>query len=111
VTANDVDDADTGPNQLQNFPEMTAAVLSGGTLTSLLGAVGVAPNSAYPLSVEFFLADVDGQEGQTYLGTHSYMSRCGYGGASAGGCASDSASWPRPRTPTATRRSFRSTSR
>jgi hypothetical protein len=28
--ANDPDDADTGPNKLQNFPVMSSAVLSGG---------------------------------------------------------------------------------
>jgi hypothetical protein len=72
VTANDVDDADTGPNRLQNFPEMTTAVLSGGNLTIDYSVPSVAPNSVFPLSVEFFLADVDGQEGQTFLGGKSY---------------------------------------
>jgi CSLREA domain-containing protein len=73
-TANDPDDADTGPNRLQNFPVMTAAVLSGGTLNITYSVPSSTVNSAYPLAVEFFLADADGQEGQTYVGTHSYTS-------------------------------------
>jgi hypothetical protein len=74
VTANDADDPDTGPNQLQNFPVMTSAILSGTTLTISYSVPSAAANSAYPLAVEFFRADTDGQEGQTYLGTHSYTS-------------------------------------
>jgi len=72
VTPNDVGDSDGGPNLQQNFPAMTLAVLSGGTLTIGFTVPSIAPNSIFPLSVEFFLADVDNQEGWTYLGTHSY---------------------------------------
>jgi CSLREA domain-containing protein len=71
-TANDPDDADTGPNRLQNFPVMTAAVLSAGMLSITYSVPSSTANSAYPLAVEFFLADANNQEGQTYLGTHSY---------------------------------------
>jgi hypothetical protein len=72
VTANDVGDPDAGPNQLQNFPVMTLAALSGGTLTINYSVPSVAPNSTFPLAVEFFLADADNQEGQRYLGGESY---------------------------------------
>jgi hypothetical protein len=71
-TANDPEDADTGANNGQNFPEMTAAVLSGQTLSVTYSVPSSTANSAYPLAVEFFLADADGQEGQTYLGGESY---------------------------------------
>jgi hypothetical protein len=73
VTANDADDPDTGPNQLQNFPVMTSAVLSGTTLTISYSVSSSIANSAYPLAVEFFRADADGQEGQTYLGGKAYL--------------------------------------
>jgi CSLREA domain-containing protein len=71
-TANDPEDADTGANNGQNFPELASAVLSGGTLSIAYSVPSSTANSAYPLAVEFFLADADGQEGQTYLGGESY---------------------------------------
>ncbi len=72
VTANDADDSDAGPNQLQNFPLIGAAVLSGSTLTVSYQVSSSPSHSAYPLAVEFFLADADGQEGQRYLGAEFY---------------------------------------
>jgi hypothetical protein len=72
ATANDAGDPDTGPNQLQNHPEMTAAVLGGTTLTISYSVPSAIANSTYPLSVEFFLADAAGREGQVYLGGESY---------------------------------------
>jgi CSLREA domain-containing protein len=72
ATANDSDDPDTGPNQLQNYPELTAAVLSGTTLVISYSVPSSTANSAYPLGIEFFLADAAGREGQTYLGGESY---------------------------------------
>jgi exo-beta-1,3-glucanase (GH17 family) len=71
-TANDPEDADTGTNNGQNFPELASAVLSGQTLSIAYSVPSSTANSAYPLAVEFFLADADGQEGQTYLGGESY---------------------------------------
>ncbi len=73
-TANDVDDPDAGPNNLQNFPVITAATLSGGTLTITYAVPSVAPNSDFPIAVEFFRADVDHQEGRFLLGGASYAS-------------------------------------
>jgi CSLREA domain-containing protein len=73
-TTNDPEDPDTGTNNGQNFPEMASAVLSNGTLSITYSVPSATVNSAYPLAVEFFLADADGQEGQTYVGTHSYTS-------------------------------------
>jgi hypothetical protein len=52
---------------------MTSAVLSGTTLTISYSVSSSIANSAYPLAVEFFRADADGQEGQTYLGGESYL--------------------------------------
>ncbi|HZT60235.1 MAG TPA: LamG-like jellyroll fold domain-containing protein [Pyrinomonadaceae bacterium] len=70
VTANDAGDADTGPNNLQNFPVLTSAVSDGtnttiqGTLNSFVGAT---------FRVEFFSnpsCDPSGNgEGQVFLGS------------------------------------------
>ncbi|MFP6613871.1 MAG: right-handed parallel beta-helix repeat-containing protein, partial [Pirellulales bacterium] len=72
VTANDADDADAGANNLQNFPEFGAVTLGDGSLNIAYSVPTTLDNSAFPLSVEFFAADSNDQEGQTFLGSHSY---------------------------------------
>ncbi len=72
ATANDAGDPDTGANNLQNFPEIQTAILNGGNVDITYSVPSTAANSAFPLTVEFFLADADGQEGETYLGSDSY---------------------------------------
>ncbi|TAG03391.1 MAG: CSLREA domain-containing protein [Betaproteobacteria bacterium] len=67
VTPNDVGDADTGPNALQNFPEPTLATLSGGSVSITYSV----PSTAPPLTVEFFTTDSGGQ-GKTFLGSGTY---------------------------------------
>jgi CSLREA domain-containing protein len=70
VTSNDTDDPDTGPNNLQNFPVLTSASVSGGNV-SVSGTLNSAAAKTYRL--EFFSNEAcDGSgfgEGQTYLGT------------------------------------------
>ena len=69
VTANDIGDGDTGPNNLQNFPLLTSAVSLGGNLT-ITGSLNSTPSSYF--RIEFFantIADATGYgEGQRYLG-------------------------------------------
>ena len=72
VTANDVNDPDTGPNKLQNFPVIQTAVLSGANLNITYAVPSVSPNSAFPLTVEFFIADGLVRQGKTYLGSDTY---------------------------------------
>ncbi|HEY2413883.1 MAG TPA: dockerin type I domain-containing protein [Pirellulaceae bacterium] len=73
VEANDTDDTDGGANNHQNFPELNAAVLSNGLAMTVSYRVPSSTTfSAYPLRVEFFKADSDGIEGQTYLGFDIY---------------------------------------
>src|SRR5262249_47222167 len=69
ATANDSNDPDSGPNDLLNFPVLTAAVLLGSDL-SLTGSINTQTNKQ--LRIEFFAspsADPSGNgEGQAFLG-------------------------------------------
>ncbi len=69
VTPNDPGDADTGANNLQNFPILTSATSSGGN-TIIQGTLNSTANTSFRL--EFFAnsaSDPSGfGEGQTYLG-------------------------------------------
>ena len=69
LTVNDLGDSDIGINNLQNFPELTAAISSGGN-TTIKGKINSTPNST--LRVEFFSnASTDPLgygEGEKFLG-------------------------------------------
>ncbi|HNG30477.1 MAG TPA: FG-GAP-like repeat-containing protein, partial [Blastocatellia bacterium] len=69
VTANDAGDGDTGPNNLQNFPVISSAVISGG-MASIQGTLNSTPGTLF--RIEFFSnasCDASGNgEGQIYLG-------------------------------------------
>ena len=69
LTPNDVNDTDSGANNVQNFPDVTGAVLTGNSLEVNYDATSLPSNSAYPWEVEFFLADADNEEGQSFLGS------------------------------------------
>ena len=69
LTAHDPDDTDTGPNQLQNYPVLSAVSPTGvvsGSLDSTLAA------AAYPVRIEFFANSTcdpsDHGEGEVFLG-------------------------------------------
>ncbi len=70
VTPNDLGDADSGPNNLQNYPVLTSAV-SSGTSTVVTGTLNSTPST--PFVIEFFSnATVDGDgicEGAPFLGS------------------------------------------
>jgi CSLREA domain-containing protein len=70
VTPNDDGDGDTGPNNLQNFPDLTS-VTTAGAGTTVQGTLDTEANKAYRL--EFFAnsaCDASGNgEGQTFLGS------------------------------------------
>jgi CSLREA domain-containing protein len=72
VTPNDDGDGDTGPNNLQNFPDLTS-VTAGGAGTTVQGTLDTEANQAYRL--EFFAnsaCDASGNgEGQTFLGSRN----------------------------------------
>jgi hypothetical protein len=66
VTPNDADDADAGPNNLQNFPVILTHVINDGGTRTLTGSFDGAPNTTYRL--EFFASPAAG-EGRQFLGT------------------------------------------
>lgn len=65
---NDPGDADTGANQLQNWPDISGAEEDGDQL-SISYAVD---STTLPIQVEFFVADDDGTEGARFIGSHEY---------------------------------------
>lgn len=70
VTENDADDADTGPNNLQNFPEITDALANGG-ITTINGTLQSGTNRIYWIDLyRNTTADASGNgEGERYLGS------------------------------------------
>jgi uncharacterized repeat protein (TIGR01451 family) len=70
ITPNDAGDADTGPNNLQNYPVLTAMSSAGGN-TTIQGTLNSTPNTTFKL--EFFsnttCSPTGFGEGQTFLGT------------------------------------------
>ena len=73
VTLNDLGDADAGENDLQNFPIITSAILSGGgTTTTVMGKLNSLANTTF--TIDFYanpacVGRPQGfREGQTYLG-------------------------------------------
>lgn len=82
VTANDVNDTDTGPNSLQNHPSLSSVQFASGSV-SISGALNSIANTEFTL--QFFsnqLADPTGYgEGQKLLGTETVVTN-GSGDAS-----------------------------
>jgi hypothetical protein len=74
VTANDQDDPDSGPNDLQNFPVITGLV-SNGTDTTISGKLNVSADDSGTYRIDIFRSlsmDPSGHgEGEVYLGTAS----------------------------------------
>jgi uncharacterized repeat protein (TIGR01451 family) len=72
VTANDIKDADTGPNNFQNFPILTAVSSTAG-ITNIQGTLNSTPNTTFRL--EFFsnvqCSPSGNGEGQVFLGFNS----------------------------------------
>jgi hypothetical protein len=80
-TQNDVGDGDDGQNRLQNFPESERSSYAPATGEVTVAyrvpsdpTVDASGASGYPLSIDFYLADADDEEGRVYLGTDAYTS-------------------------------------
>ena len=73
ATPNDERDADTGSNNIQNWPELISAGIDPNGDLIVEYRVDSAPeNSAYPLRIELFKADDLGEEGKTLVTSDSY---------------------------------------
>jgi CSLREA domain-containing protein len=64
TTANDTDDGDTGPNNLQNKPNLTSAKNSAAT-TTVKGSLNSVPNRTFRIR---FYSNPSGNEGKKYIG-------------------------------------------
>ncbi|MEX2317370.1 MAG: proprotein convertase P-domain-containing protein [Pirellulales bacterium] len=74
VTGNDPNDPDELANRRQNFPVFDGVATLLGSSISLRYSVDTATGNAdYPLTVEFFVADDDNQEGRTFLASDEYL--------------------------------------
>ncbi len=72
-SANDADDADTGANRLQNHPEIQSiSGTDGQNLAIEYSVPSSTMNSSYPLRIEFFRTDQDGNP-EAYLGSSTYL--------------------------------------
>ncbi len=72
-TMNDNQDADAGVNKLMNNPFIGMTEIDGiGDLRSRITVDASAANASYPLTIEFFSADQDAEEGWQYLASASY---------------------------------------
>jgi hypothetical protein len=78
VTPNDGGDADTGPNNLQNFPVLTSATRDGETV-AVTGRLNSAPSTAF--RIELFATSTFNRfgfgEGEVYLGALNVMTDAG----------------------------------
>ena len=68
-TANDPDDPDTGPNNLQNKPVLISAKKSATGTTTVKGTLNSTPDKTF--NVQFFSSPEGGDEGKTFLGSMS----------------------------------------
>jgi hypothetical protein len=70
VTANDLKDPDTGPNNLQNYPEITSVTVDSNSFATIAGSLNSSPKKTY--TIRFFSsaqADPSGNgEGGGFLG-------------------------------------------
>ncbi len=74
VTHNDPQDADSGPNNLQNFPALTQVMVNGGGTSRVIGSLHSTPDSSF--DIDFFDTYLDGGcdpsghgEGGRYVGS------------------------------------------
>ena len=65
-SANDPGDTDVGPNNLQNFPEITMTI-QGATLFAAWTMDSAGTESLYPIDIDFYKTGTDVTEGKTWI--------------------------------------------
>ena len=70
---NDTNDSDNGPNAGQNHPEIQSVEIEESNFNLSYLVNSSISNSTYPLRIEFFIADTNGQ-GKTFIGSDVYTS-------------------------------------
>jgi hypothetical protein len=73
-TPNDPDDFDSGANRLQNFPEINTAQHdpNGNRINMNFWVDSHNGASDYPITIDVYAADADGEEGQTWLASTTF---------------------------------------
>lgn len=72
-TPNDPGDDDEGPNRLQNSPDLVSATQDGEAPIEVTYFVDSVPGDAgYPITVDFYVADADGEEGRSWIGSDEF---------------------------------------
>lgn len=90
-TGNDAGDGDDGPNNLQNYPTIVAADVDASDNVTLTYYVDSDPTltssgaSAYPIEVDIYRADTDGEEGFGIISEDTY-SATDYNGCGSPPC-------------------------
>jgi len=74
ATANDVGDMDSGPNNVQNTPVITALMGGSGQLTVTYRIDTNTVRGVYPLHADFYLAGNGSNQGKTFLQRDDYPS-------------------------------------
>jgi hypothetical protein len=69
MTSNDIGDGDSGPNDLQNFPVLSAVLTDGTGSATISGLINSTPNTN--LRIQFYASSAGGGEGERYLGAVS----------------------------------------
>ncbi len=72
ITANDSGDADSGPNNLQNFPVLIAVTSAPGELTISYTMDSQTASSVYPIDVDFYRAGSGSRQGSYWLGRDNF---------------------------------------
>ena len=80
LTVNDMNDFDSGQNNLQNYPGITSVAIDlNGDLVIAYNVDSDETSSVYPLLIQFFISDGAG-EGKTLLGNDTYTATDHQGG-------------------------------
>ncbi len=72
VTANDVDDADVGPNNFQNWLTGDARIDGSGDMVMAFTPTSSPANSTYPITISLYEADGDEEEGARFIKNLTY---------------------------------------